>query len=408
MRPLRFSMLLALIVLSGCALLGSVGTATSRVAQMPVPVVLVSIDGFRPDYLDRGVTPNLNALAADGVRAEGMRPSFPSNTFPNHYSIVTGLRPDKHGIVENTMRDPEIPDATFQLGAREVMLDRRWWDGAEPVWVTAERRGLPTAVLFWGGAEVPIHGVRPSQSIRFDPLMPPDTRVDTVLNWIDVPPTTRPRFLTLYFNGVDIAGHAYGPYAPETNRAIAAVDSAIGRLRDGLRSRGIGANILIVSDHGMADAGADKLIPLDRLAPQGSYDLVYDGATAGFEAKPEKEAILAATLLAPHDHLRCWHKANIPARFHYGHNVRVPAYLCLADVGWAIQSTAAGMHGYDNDVPDMRATFLANGPDFKAGTRVGVFDNVDVYPLIMRLIRLKPLRNAGSSRSFKDVLVPAR
>ncbi|WP_323990283.1 ectonucleotide pyrophosphatase/phosphodiesterase [Nguyenibacter sp. L1] len=415
----RLLRLLALLLPLGGAACASMPETGGSETGGPPPVILVSIDGFRPDYLDRGVTPNLNALAASGVRAVAMHPSFPSITFPNHYTLVTGLRPDRNGIVGNTMYDPAMPGMRFSLGNRAAVTDRRWWDQAEPVWVTAERHGLRSATLFWPGSEAPIHGVRPADWLPFDGAMPPDDRVDRLLSWFDRPPARRPRFATLYFNRVDHAGHEFGPDAPQTTAAAALIDQAIGRLVAGLRARHIDADIIVVSDHGMAATSMQRIVYLDRIAPAGTFRFVTGGAYAGVDAAPGvapratpgQAARLAAALLAHHDHMACTRRQDLPERFHYGHNPRVPAFICVADVGWMIAASAAhpprtvgGDHGYDAMAPEMNATFLAAGPAFVPGRVIGAFDNVDVYPLVMTLLGLPPLPSDGTVAPFRPAL----
>lgn len=405
----EFFCVVSVVFIAGCAqnALKPVAEGDKIPAAIPVPVILVSIDGFKPDYLKRGVTPNLNDLAATGVRAEAMRPSFPSITFPNHYALVTGLRPDRNGIVGNTMEDKTIPNVRFSLGNREALNDRRWWDEAEPVWATAEKHGIRTATMFWPGSEAAIQGVRPTQWRRFDGKVSANDRVDTVLGWLEQPMSSRPAFLTLYFDEVDHAGHEYGPDMPQTTQAAANVDAAIGRLRDGLTARNIKANIVIVSDHGMAAMSRQRVIRLDQIVPGSGYRVITSGTYAGLEAKPGQENMLSAALLKPHDHMQCWRKEDIPARFHYGKNARVPSFICLAEVGWQIavnakaaEKTSAGGHGYDNLAPEMQAIFIAAGPSFKSGIVVAPFDNVDVYPLVMTLIGVKPLPSDGETTLF--------
>lgn len=385
--PMNRLLLMLMLVLAGCAR----GPVAQKTAVVRPPVILVSIDGMRADYLRRGVTPVLNGLAARGVTTAAMRPSFPSLTFPNHYTLVTGMRPDRHGIIGNTMEDPAIPGVRFSLGNREAVIDRRWWDEAEPVWVTAEKAGVRTATMFWPGSEADIGGVRPTQWLPFDSAMPGTARVDTVLGWLAAP--VRPGFVTLYLETVDHEGHSFGPDAPETTAAVAAVDAEVGRLVDGLKTRGIEANIIIVADHGMAAVGPERVIRLDTVAPAGSFRLVTSGPVAGIVAAPGREAELAAALVGRHEQMECWRKGNIPRRLHYGTNARVPPIMCLADVGWMIQGQApkepvkpGGMHGYDPAAPAMAAMFVAAGPGFRPGVVVPPFDNVDVYPLVMRLI----------------------
>lgn len=385
--------------------------AASAAAQPAPPVILVSIDGFRPDYLARGLTPNLNRLAAGGVRAVAMRPSFPSLTFPNHYTLVTGKRPDHHGVVGNTMDDAGI-DGRFKLSNRDAVADRRWWDQAEPVWVTAERHDVRSATMFWPGSEAAIHGVRPTIAPRFDGALAAAARVDTLLSWLDQP-GQRFGFLTLYFDDVDHAGHTFGPVAAQTDNAVALVDGAIGRLLAGLASRHIDANLVIVSDHGMTPVSGKRLIRMDKLAPQGSYQEVVAGPYAGINAVPGREAELAAALLKPHRHMQCWRKQDMPARLAYGGNPRVPAFVCLAEVGWSIvfnderaAKVKGGAHGYDNLSSEMAATFIAAGPAFKPGVVLRSLDNVDVYPLLMRLIGVPALPSDGHITPLLPALRP--
>src|ERR1700761_2652701 len=223
--------------------------AAALAAPKPDLLILVSIDGLRFDYLARGKTPVLKALAAEGVSA-AMRPSFPSLTFPNHYTLVTGLRPDHHGVVDNVMDDPALGHFTMKNS-----IDPRWWNGGKPLWVTAEEQGLKTATLFWPGSDREIHGHRPDYWKTYDMGFPPEQRVDQVLAWLDLPESQRPSFVTLYFDAVDEHGHHDGPNSAGLNAALAATDAAVGRLVEGLKARGLyaHANLIVTADHGMAD-----------------------------------------------------------------------------------------------------------------------------------------------------------
>ena len=277
------------------------------------------------------------------------------------------------------------------------------------LWVTAEKAGVRTATMFWPGSEAAIRGVRPTQWLPFDGKLPNPARVAQILTWMDQP--QRPGFMTLYFDSVDHDGHEFGPDAPQTTQAMAEVDARIGDLVAGLKARNIAANIVLVSDHGMANVAPDRVIRLDLTLPAGSFRTVGTGAVAGIEPQPGQEAVLAAALLQPRPHLECWRKAAIPARLHYGRNPRVPAFVCLAESGWMILDRAprpdwrlAGMHGYDPAAPDMTATFIAAGPAFRTGKTIAPFDNVDVYPLLMRAIGVKPLASDGSDRLARKVL----
>ncbi len=376
----------------------------SVAVRRPAPLLLISIDAFRADYIHRGQTPTLSRMAATGVRARAMQPAFPSLTFPNHYTLVTGRYPDHNGIVNNTMLDPRI--GRFSLGNRRAVGDRRWWDEAEPIWVTADKHGLKTATMFWPGSSAKIHGVRPDHWLPYNGRMTPRQRVRRVLRWLDLPPSQRPDFLTLYFDRVDHAGHEYGPDSPQVNAAMHRIDAAIGLLVKGLKRRGLyrRMNIIVVSDHGMARSPARKTILMDRLVDMRHIRVVSMGELATLFPKRGHRREVRRALLRPHRHMHCWDKHHIPARLHYGSNPRVPPIVCSPQTGWTISTTRwekhhvhnRGSHGYDNADPRMRALFIAHGPAFRRGLVVPEFPNVDVYPLAMHLLGLKPLRNDGS------------
>ncbi|GAM99221.1 alkaline phosphodiesterase I [alpha proteobacterium U9-1i] len=395
--------LAALVFVSAC---------THTREASPAPLILVSIDGFRADYLNRGVTPTLSRLAAEGARAS-MRPSFPSKTFPNHYTIVTGLRPDHHGVINNRMEDPERPGVVFSLSDVAVTSDPIWWRDGVPIWVTAERQGVRTATMFWPGSDFELHGSRPSEWRAFDMGVPSEARVDTLLSWFDAPADEQPRFATLYFDIVDTAGHTYGPHAPETNAAVALADAAIMRLVDGLAARGVSANLVIVADHGMAEVSEDRLLDLDAMAPATIAHIVWDGPFAGIAALPGHEAELEAALVGRRAHDECWRRGELPARLHYGTHRRTPHVVCLADIGWRYRSAtiphwagapSRGDHGFDNAAPDMAAVFVAHGPAFRRGVALAPFDNVSVYPLLTRLIGVTPEANDGSIADIAPAL----
>ena len=194
----------------------------TRTAPPPAdtPLLLISIDGFRASYFELGLTPNLERLAGDGVRAQWMTPSYPSLTFPNHYTLVTGLRPDHHGVIHNSMSDAAI--GKFKVADREAVGDTRWWNGGEPIWIGAKKAGLRSATLFWPGSEAPIHGLRPDRWRPFDAKVDEDARVDEVLGWLGEPADTRPHVATLYFDALDHEGHEHGPDSPEAREAMVA------------------------------------------------------------------------------------------------------------------------------------------------------------------------------------------
>jgi ectonucleotide pyrophosphatase/phosphodiesterase family member 5 len=404
---IRLIPLLLALFLFGCH--APPATVTPPPPGEAAPVILISVDGLRADYLQRGLTPTINALAQRGVTTAAMRPSFPSLTFPNHYTLVTGLRPDRHGIVNNNMDDPEL--GRFAMSIRSAVEDGRWWQDGEPIWVTAEKAGIPTATMFWPGSEAAIKGVQPLRWLKFDGKLPNRDRVAQILAWLDATP--RPRFLTLYFDTVDHDGHEFGPDSPEVNKAVAEVDARIADLLAGLQARGMDANIVLVADHGMAQVSNDRRILLDTLIDPAAVRFVAGGAVAAINPLPGREAAVRAALLRPHPHMACHDKADVPAALHYGRHRRVPAIICIAESGWMIWLSAptpeqaarplAGMHGYDPAHPDMAASFVAAGPAFRAGVVVPPFDNVDVHPLLLRLLGLPAMATDGDAA----VLAPA-
>jgi predicted AlkP superfamily pyrophosphatase or phosphodiesterase len=409
---LRFPLacLFLLAALGACVPVERPSVSVAPVEQRQPVTILVSIDGFRPDYLKRGVTPHLSALAAGGIEA-AMRPSFPTKTFPNHWAIVTGERPDHSGIVANKMEDASRPGETFTMASD----DPYWWKEAEPIWVTAEKAGVRTATLFWPGSNVAwgaskasawpymlTGGTRPSDWAQFHQEISGMQRVNGVLDLLRRPKEIRPRFLTLYFDAVDTAGHIYGPDATETTDAAQKVDGQIGMLVEGLKTLGQPANLIILSDHGMARKSSERVVAMDKVANPADYRIVESGPYASLAAQPGHEAALEAAILKPHPHMQCWRKADIPAHFHYGTHRRIPAYFCLGETGWVIQPTApvkpfaGGDHGWDQRAPEMQALFIANGPEFDARFRPPAdFANVDVYPLLARLLGIAPLPGDG-------------
>ncbi|MCG9916838.1 MAG: ectonucleotide pyrophosphatase/phosphodiesterase [Phenylobacterium sp.] len=406
--------LLLLTVLLGLSACATAAPSLGQDARVPGgPVVLISIDGFHPAYLDRGVTPNLAALAARGVQAE-MKASFPTKTFPNHYTLVTGLRPDRHGIIDNVMTDPALPGRVSRLGDRHEVTDPVWWNGAMPIWVSAERAGLKTATLFWPGSEAPIAGVQPSHWMTFDQTMSAPDRVARLLAWLDVPKAERPVFLTLYFDEVDTYGPRFGPDSPELDAALARTDAAIGQLVAGLKGQGLlaSANLIVVSDHGMAATSRSRIVRLEDLVSPADGLVLSTGPHLTFEPAEGRRMQVEAALLRPHPHMECWRKGELPERLAFGHHPRVASLFCLAQTGWEIlpQSAAerrplvGGAHGYDPADPAMASIFIAAGPAFRSNMRIPTLENVDVYPLLARLLALAAEPNQGDPAALEAAL----
>ncbi|NCW44355.1 MAG: alkaline phosphatase family protein [Gemmatimonadaceae bacterium] len=406
------------VLLIACVLLASACRTATTPATSPAAspatgsatgnaTVLISLDGFRADYITRPGAVNLRALAARGVRAERMIPAFPSKTFPNHYTIVTGLHPEHHGIVANTMVDARI-GTTFTIGDTLIARDPRWW-GGEPIWNTAERQGVRTAAFFWPGSDYAINGRYPTYYTPFDNRVPDTLRVRQVIDWLTMPAAQAPRFVTLYYSNTDNAGHDHGPDAPQVDTAIAHVDSLVGALVKGLTARGLGdrVNFVIVSDHGMTPIDASRVIRLDEYIDLNDVDVVDWMPVAAVTPKAGKlPAVYEALRRAPH--VQVFRKDSVPARFHYRDNPRITPLVLLADEGWTITSTErlrtgsprGGTHGYDNFLPSMGALFIAAGPDIQQGRVIAPFANVHVYPLLARLLGVTPAPGDGHADSL--------
>jgi predicted AlkP superfamily pyrophosphatase or phosphodiesterase len=390
------------------------GACTPTREQRPsTSVLLVSLDGFRPGELGQGLTPNLDSIARDGVRADYMRPSYPSLTFPNHYTLVTGLRADRHGVVHNSMHDAAL--GGFRISDPDAVGNAGWW-GGEPLWSTAEKAGIRTATMFWPGSEAPVGGVMPTDWRPYDKALAADARVDTVLGWLGRDEATRPRFVTLYFEDLDEASHDHGPESPEARGAVRRLDGLVGRLRAGLAARGLGdrVDIVIVSDHGMAEVPPRQHVVIEDMVPPEVAANVTAGQSVGFSPRPGREAEAHARLLGRHDHYECWTRESLPARWQYGSHPRVPPIVCQMDEGWdailrpqVARRLAGGMrgsHGFDPALPSMRALFIADGPSFRDGLRLPAIDNVDVYPLLARLTGVTPLPHDGDARALEPAL----
>jgi len=365
-------------------------------AQQAKPyVVLVALDGFRYDYAQKYGAKNLLALANAGASApQGMIPSYPSVTFPNLYTLVTGLYPEHHGIVANSFYDPQSR-RRFTMTDRNSSNDGSWYGGV-PLWVLAEKQGMRSACFFWLGSEAEIAGMRPSYYLRFQDDFPDEKRVDQVMAWLRLPPARRPHFITLYYSNVDHTGHDYGPDSPQTAAAVRHLDDMVGRLQSALKTLPLRVNLIVVSDHGMENVQG-IWIDLDRYADLSEF------TTVGSMLYPRTESAAArafAQLRRSGDRLRVYRRSQVPLVLHYGGNPRtgdpvvVPAgpYLVRArppanPAGDAMPPK--GMHGYDpRQVNNMNAIFYAAGPDIVPGTKLPPFENIHVYPLIARILGL--------------------
>lgn len=377
-------------------------------------VVLVSLDGFRYDYAKKYGARHLLAIAAHGASApEGMIPSYPSLTFPNHYTLVTGLYPEHHGIVGNSFYDPERKE-TYSYRDPKTNSDGSWYGGT-PLWSLAEKQGMRSACFFWPGSEAEIAGERPSFYLHYDDRFPDDKRIDQVVAWLKLPPEQRPHFITLYYSSVDHAGHEYGPDSPQTAEAVRHVDALMGTLEADLKALALPVDLIIVSDHGMAKIQGswidlDKFAPLDGVITVGSYLYAPDEAAAN-SAYQKLKAADASFMV--------YRRANVPAELHFNSNPREGDPIIVARGPYAIRAHAPppnredraptpGNHGFDpNMMPEMKAVFYAEGPDIRAGVKLKPFENVNVYPLIVKLLGLDSPPVDGSFGVLSGVLTDA-
>lgn len=393
------------------------GSAGARPAAPPHErtVILVSIDGMRWDYLELHAPPRLQQLASEGVRADRLNPTFPSKTFPNHYTLVTGLRVEHHGIVGNDMYDPES-GRVFRLSDRSAVADPRWW-GGEPIWVTAAHQGRPSACLFWPGSETEIAGTRPTHWRHYDHRLPISDRVAQVLAWLDLPPAERPAIITLYFAHVDDAGHRHGPEAAATRAALHEIDAQIGALVDGIIERGVEdrVHLVIASDHGMADVSPEQLVFLDDAIALDQVQVDFTGPMAGLRPlEGTVEDCVSALRTLPH--VRVVPKSELSPKLGYADHPRAPDVLVIADEGWRVLTRRGwearttkedgGDHGFDSAYGSMGATLIAWGPAYRRHARIQAVDNIHVYELLCATLGLEPAPNDGDRRLADAVLAP--
>ena len=412
----RRTFLAALIV---CAL------ASCRAAA-PLPpeqaiLILISIDGFRSDYLEKLQPTTLLQLAAGGVRADGLIPQFPSKTFPNHYTIVTGLTVAHHGIISNNMRAADIP-GEFSMANRDVLADPRWW-GGEPIWNTAEKQGRKAGAMFWPGSETVIGGRQATYWTPFDDDMPNAERVKRVLGWLNLPENQRPSFVTLYFSDVDSAGHSRGPDSEDVKNAVQSVDKAIGDLVSGIKAAGLDDRVhyVVVSDHGMAALSADRMIVLDDYIDVAAADVVDWAPVLALTPKDRDIEKMYQALKNKHPALAVYRSSEVPPEYGLAGHPRLPAIVAIAKEGWFITSkrevarweqpdrhAPGGTHGYDGRLPSMHGLFLANGPRIRRGLEVKPFENIHVYEFMCAVLGLQPAKNDGDPAVTRDMLRTSR
>jgi predicted AlkP superfamily pyrophosphatase or phosphodiesterase len=382
------------VVLLGAACFGQPAHPSNAGAQQDKPyVLLISIDGFRYDYAERDHATNLLAFGKSGVTAKALIPSFPTTTFPNHYTIVTGLYPAHHGIVDNLFWDPQR-NAEFKSSDSASSTGSGWWGGT-PLWVLAEQQGMRAASFFWVGSDAEIQGTRPTYFYKYDGRIPNEQRVSQVVEWLKLPKAERPHFITLYFSDVDHAGHQFGPDAPQTHAAIQQMDALLAKLFSALRALPIPLDIFVVSDHGMATVTGD--IDVSKLANLNGVEVAPNSTDFKFySTDPKRIDQLYSELHGKDPRMEVYRRSEIPERLHYSGNPRIGDLVACAIAPVVLhlaakpgQSEPRGMHGYDVlKMPEMRGIFYAAGPDLKAGLTIEEFQNIHIYPLIAHILGL--------------------
>ncbi len=373
------------------------GAATAE--QQPRYLVLVAIDGFRWDYLDQYPTPALRELAARGVQADALLPVFPTLTFPNHYSIATGLYPQNHGIVANVFPNEDRSD-WYVYKEAESAQDGSWYGGL-PVWVAAHDAGLNTAAFFFPGTEADIRGVKPDRWFRYNKAITGSKRVKQVLDWLAEPPDTRPHMVTLYFDDVDDHSHWSGVDSKQARKAISRVDRYIRQLMDGIDRLPYGGQVtlVVVSDHGQASYTQQQpaLVLDEQFDISGFRPLEGGNYLFLYQRQPDEPALLQLqqSINATWDCGHAWRPGDAPAAWHLGDNPRFADLILIPDPGCAVASTrdslnslSAGDHGWAPEMPEMHGVFIAAGPGIPAGLRIPALRNVDVYPLLLRQLGL--------------------
>jgi len=377
-------------------------------------VVLVSLDGFRYDYAKKYGATHLLALAKQGASApEGMIPSYPSLTFPNHYTLVTGLYPEHHGIVAMSFYDEQRKER-YSYNDPKTNSDGSWYSGT-PLWVLAEQQGMRSACFFWPGSEAAIQNVRPSYYLHFDDKFPDEQRIDQVLGWLRLPEDRRPHFITLYYSNVDHAGHQFGPNSPQVAEAVKHVDALIGKLHNNLDALHMPIDLIVVSDHGMAREegpwiNLDQYTDLSNFVTVGS--LLYGKSETDVERAYQK-------LKAADSNFFVYRRAQMPSWLHYNTNPRAGDPIVVAKGPYAIRAHGPaegeqdhapnlGVHGYDpRDLPEMKAIFFAAGPDIRPGVTLKPFENINVYPFIAKILQLHAPPTDGSLNILSSALTDA-
>ncbi|XP_029903094.1 ectonucleotide pyrophosphatase/phosphodiesterase family member 5 [Myripristis murdjan] len=374
-------------------------------------LLLVSFDGFRWDYVDRVPTPNFHALMDEGVRVEKVENTYITKTFPNHYSLVTGLYAETHGIVANEMYDPVL-NRSFSMETDSI-YDPRWWDEAVPLWVTNQRAGQRSGAAMWPGSDVEINGTYPTRYLPYNASVPFETRVEQIIEWFSAPDEEAVDFGVLYWEEPDESGHNLGPESSLMDVVIVNIDEKLGFLRNELRKAGLyeKVNLIVTSDHGMTQLSPDKIIELDVYVSRDLYTWVDKSPVVGILPKEGHFEDVYSKLADANPHMMVYKKVEVPEHLHYKHNIRIMPIIIEAQEGWTVMQNRTGRfmlgnHGYNNSLPSMHPVFVARGPAFRQDYVKTSMRSVDLYPLMCHILSLRPLPNNGSLANVRDLLSP--
>ncbi|MDM1042099.1 MULTISPECIES: ectonucleotide pyrophosphatase/phosphodiesterase [Empedobacter] len=376
-------------------------------------VILISADGFRYDYAQKHEAKNLLALAKNGVKADAMYPSFPSVTFPNHYTIVTGLTPIHHGLVGNNMLDREVGDR-YSLGNRNAVINPKWYGGT-PIWNLAEQNKMLAACYYWPGSEAPINGMFPTYSYKYSEKSPIDYRIQQVVNWLELPAEKRPHLITFYFPEVDHAGHSFGPDAPETKEAVQFVDQSIKKLNDEVAKTGLKVNFVFVSDHGMTRIDDENPLKLPIKIDESKVQVASNGSYVSLFVKDKNdiESIYKEIKAVQNNTFEVYKTTNVPSKYHF--DKKNDRYNRIGDIiliahspnYFSNKNAPKGSHGfYVKETLEMKATFMAWGPNIKSGKEIKVFPNTEIYPMLAKILGL-PIQEKidGTNQLANKILV---
>nr|WP_321230727.1 ectonucleotide pyrophosphatase/phosphodiesterase [uncultured Psychroserpens sp.] len=394
----------------------SIANTNSKTAQKKPYVILISLDGFRWDYVEKYNPPNLSSFIKNGVKSESLIPSFPTKTFPNHYTIATGLYPDKHGIIGNIFYDYK-KDTLFNKRNPKMAEDGSFYGGS-PIWIEANKADILTASFFFVGTEANIQGIRPTYYYKFDNSIKNEVRISQAIKWLNLDEKKRPQLITLYFGDLDKVGHQFGINDEELKKALFELDKNLGNLFKGVSETGLDVNIIIVSDHGMGNQSTNKIIPIDSIENDDLFMTIENGTIVNIHPKKNVEIDSVLQYLRhKENNFKAYKTEDTPGFEYIPKNKNWGAIQLIPDYGYHFWNqrrkdalieegvTTFGVHGYDSKYKEMHGIFYANGPAFKNHFEIPSIKNIHIYPLMCEILGLKiPESIDGDINEIKNVL----